>query len=254
MKISLVGLANCGKTSIYSIAFAEKSVMDCRNLSPTILYEVHKHPFLGLQLAIFDFGGQEAHRKEYLEDSYLFNKTTVLIPVVDLHEPTQFGTVKRYFEEILDVYCKNNEKPKIFLLLHKFDIEDYDRDLLESNLEDAKGIFFNLFKEYDFSFAFTSIFDQVKLTKIFRDILINSFSQSKSHIEKAESQLKEIKAQIIITDISGNIITHNFSGISSGLILRADLRYFMDTCNKIRENIIAHIIICANRISMISCN
>lgn len=237
MKISLVGLPNSGKTSIYSVVFAEKSAADCKNLAPTIPYEVHRHPFLGLQLAIFDLGGQEALRKEFLEDEYLFIGTSILIPVINLQDPDKFNMARQYLIEALNVYRKNNEKPKVFLLFHKYDAEEYNKDQLENNLESAKRVFLELFKNYDFNFAYTSIYDQEKLTKVFRDILLSSYLQLKSQVEKAEKHLEEIKAKVIITDISGNVIAHNFPGVSSGLILRTDLRYFMDACNKVRENI-----------------
>jgi len=42
MKISLVGLSGCGKTSLYSVAFAAKSPEDTKSLSPTILYETRR--------------------------------------------------------------------------------------------------------------------------------------------------------------------------------------------------------------------
>ncbi len=58
MKISLVGLGGCGKTSVYSVAFAEATPEQTKSLSPTILYETRRHLFLGLQVGIFDFGGQ----------------------------------------------------------------------------------------------------------------------------------------------------------------------------------------------------
>ena len=45
MKISLVGLGGCGKTSLYSVAFAEKRPEETKSLSPTILYETRRHPF-----------------------------------------------------------------------------------------------------------------------------------------------------------------------------------------------------------------
>jgi len=53
MKISLVGLGGCGKTSLYSVAFAEKRPEETKSLSPTILYETRRHPFLGLQVGIY---------------------------------------------------------------------------------------------------------------------------------------------------------------------------------------------------------
>ncbi|MFW9950204.1 MAG: ADP-ribosylation factor-like protein [Candidatus Thorarchaeota archaeon] len=237
IKISLVGLGGCGKTSLYSVAFAEKTPEDTKNLSPTILYETRRHPFLGLQVGIFDFGGQEQYRKEYLEKPEIFKGTDVLIPVVDLHDPKNFEKAKEYFKDLLDVHRKNNEKPRIFLFLHKFDTTDYQKELLDTNVKKAKDTFLDMFKEYDFDYMLTSIYQQDELAKVFRDILISSYAELKAHVEKAESKLEEIKAKIIISDVSGNVIVHNVQGVSSGLTLRGDLRDFIDACNTVRENI-----------------
>ncbi|MFX0059671.1 MAG: ADP-ribosylation factor-like protein [Candidatus Hodarchaeota archaeon] len=237
MKISLVGLGGCGKTSVYSVAFAEKSPEDTKSLSPTILYETRRHPFLGLQVGIFDFGGQEQYRKEYMEKPEIFRGTDILIPIVDLHDPNNFERAKEYFEGLLDIYRKNNEKPKIFLFLHKYDTEDYQKELLDTNVKKAKDMFLNIFKDYDFDYMLTSIYQQDELAKVFRDILISSYTDLKAHVEKAEAKLEEIKAKIIVADVSGNVIVHNVQGVSSGLTLRGDLRDFINSCNTVRENI-----------------
>ncbi len=237
MKISLVGLGGCGKTSLYSVAFAEKSPEDTKRLSPTILYETRRHPFLGLQVGIFDFGGQEQYRKEYMEKPDIFRGTDILIPIVDLHDPNNFEQAKEYFEGLLDIYRKSNEKPKIFLFLHKYDTEAYQKELLDSNVKKAKEMFLNIFKDYEFDSMLTSIYERDKLAKVFRDILIASYADLKKHVEKAEELLEEIKAKIIISDISGNVIVHNVQGVSSGLTLRGDLRDFINACNTVRENI-----------------
>jgi hypothetical protein len=94
-----------------------------------------------------------------------------------------------------------------------------------------------MFKDYDFEYFLTSIYNQDKLATIFRDILISSYSELKDHVEKAEEQLEDIDAKIIISDISGNVIVHNVKGVSSGLTLRGDLRDFINACNTVRENI-----------------
>ncbi|TFG08681.1 MAG: hypothetical protein EU539_01710 [Promethearchaeota archaeon] len=237
MKISLVGLGGCGKTSLYSVAFAEKSPEDTKKLSPTILYETRRHPFLGLQVGIFDFGGQEQYRKEYMEKPEVFRGTDILIPIVDLHDPGKFEQAKGYFEGLLDIYRKNNEKPKIFLFLHKYDTEDYQKELLDTNVKNAKELLLDIFKDYDFNYMLTSIYQADELAKTFRDILISSYADLKKHVEKAEKKLEEIKAKIIISDISGNVIVHNVQGVSSGLTLRGDLRDFINACNTVRENI-----------------
>ena len=233
----MVGLSGCGKTSVYSVAFASKTPEDTKGLSPTILYETRRHPFLGLQVGIFDFGGQDQFRTEYMAKPEIFRGTDILIPVVDLHEPHTFEDAKQYFIDLLDLYRKNNEKPRIFLFLHKYDTESYQKELLDTNVKNAKEIFLDLFKDYEFDFMLTSIYEQDKLAKVFRDVLISQYSELKSHVEKAEKQLEEIKAKVIIADISGNVIVHNVQGVSSGLTLRGDLREFINACNTVRENI-----------------
>jgi GTPase SAR1 family protein len=237
LKLSLIGLGGCGKTSLYSVAFAAKSPEDTKSLSPTILYETRRHPFLGLQVGIFDFGGQEQYRKEYLENSDAFRGTDILIPIVDLHDPNRFDEAKEYFAGLLDIYRKNNEKPKVCLFLHKYDVEDYQKELLDTNVQKAKEAFVEIFRDYDFDYMLTSIYEQDKLAKVFRDILISSYAELKTHVEKAEEHLDEIKAKVIVADISGNVIIHNVKGVSSGLTLRGDLRDFINACNIIRENI-----------------
>jgi len=232
-----VGLGGCGKTSLYSVAFTEKSPEDTKGLSPTILYETRRHPFLGLQVGIFDFGGQEQYRKEYMEKPDVFKGTDILIPIVDLHDPNNFEQAKEYFDGLLDVYRKNNEKPRVFLLLHKYDTEDYQKELLDTNVKKAKEIFIDIFKDYEFDYRLTSIYLHDELAKTFRDLLISSYADLKAHVEKAESQLEEIRAKIIISDVSGNVIVHNVQGVSSGLTLRGDLRDFINACNTVRENV-----------------
>ncbi len=185
----------------------------------------------------FDFGGQDQYRKEYMEKPEVFKGTDILICIVDLHDPKSFDQAKEYFEGLLDIHRKNNEKPQIFLFLHKYDTEDYPKELLDTNVKSAKEIFLDMFKDYNFDYMLTSIYQQDELAKVFRDILISSYKDLKKSVEKAESQLEEIKAKIIISDVSGNVIVHNVQGVSSGLTLRGDLRDFIDACNTVRENI-----------------
>ncbi len=172
-----------------------------------------------------------------MEKPDIFRGTDILIPIVDLHDPANFEQAKEYFEELLNIYRKHNERPKVFLFLHKYDTEDYQKELLDTNVKNAKETFLDVFKDYEFESMLTSIYDQDKLAKVFRDILISSYAELKTHVEKAEEKLKEIKAKVIVADISGNVISHNVQGVSSGLTLRGDLRDFINACNTVRENI-----------------
>ena len=71
---------------------------------------------------------------------------------------------------------------------------------------------------------------------ILRDILVANYEDLQKHVQNAEKQLAEIKAKIIVSDVSGNVIVHNVPGISSGLQLRGDLRDYISACNTLREN------------------
>ncbi|MBD3188613.1 hypothetical protein GF325_17420 [Candidatus Bathyarchaeota archaeon] len=237
MKISLIGLGGCGKTSIYATTFAMKSPESTSSLSPTIMYEVRRHPYLGLEVSIFDFGGQEGYRDSYVEKPDVFNETDVLVPIIDMHDPEKLDEAKEYFTKVISVLKKKALKPKVYLLYHKFDTHDYPKEMLDSTYKKAKEIFDDMFKDFEVVVNTTSIYEQEKLNRIFRDILVGSYDALKSHVEKAESQLKDIDAKIIVADISGNVVVHNVEGVTAGLQLRSDFREFIHSCNMIRENL-----------------
>lgn len=236
MKISLVGLAGCGKTSIYATTFAAKSPAETKDLKPTTMQEVHRHPYLGLNVSIFDFGGQTQYRDSYLEKPEIFAKTDVIIPIVDLHDPEKFETAKEYFLKIMALFEKAEKQPKVVIFLHKYDTEEFDKDKLESNLNKAKDLFQGALAKWNPTVQITSIYDREKLSMVLRDILVANYESLQAHVQSAESQLAEIDAKIIISDVSGNVIVHNVPGISSGLQLRGDLRDFISACNTLREN------------------
>ncbi|HUX98446.1 MAG TPA: ADP-ribosylation factor-like protein [Candidatus Deferrimicrobium sp.] len=236
MKISLVGLAGCGKTSIYATTFAAKSPFETKDFAPTVMYEVRRHPYLGLNVSIFDFGGQAQYRDSYIEKPEIFAETDVIILIVDLHDPSKFETAKEYFLKIMDVFEKSEKKPKVILFLHKYDTEAFDKIPLESNLKNAKELFQKALAKWNPQIQITSIYDHEKLTLILRDILVANYESLQAHVQNAEKQLAEINAKIIISDVSGNVIVHNVPGITSGLQLRGDLRDFIGACNTLREN------------------
>ncbi|MHA1379864.1 MAG: ADP-ribosylation factor-like protein [Candidatus Helarchaeota archaeon] len=236
MKISLVGISGCGKTSIYATTFASKSPEETKSFRPTVMYEVRSHPYLGLNVSFFDFGGQDQFRADYLAKPEIFKETDVLIPIIDLHDPDKFDQASEYFKQIVKAFDDLGMNPKVLIFYHKYDSEEYQKEQLESNLQKAKEIFPKIFEKMNPEERMTSIYEQEKLSIVFRDLLVANYKDLQSHVEQAEKQLSEIKAKIIISDINGNVIVHNVPGISAGLQLRADLRDFISSCNTMREN------------------
>lgn len=234
MKISLVGLSGCGKTSIYSTTLGGMTPLEVKHLGPTVMYEVKTHNYLGLQISLWDFGGQEKYRQSYLETPNILANTTMLIFILDLHHPEDFEKANEYFSDIYSAIKDGGGDPKLYIFYHKYDTEDYQESLLQENLEKAKKLPFIVEKNPDFSN--TSIYRQEELSEIFRQILIVDFEKLRKSVENAQNQLSELKSKIIVSDVNGNVITHNIKGFSTGIQLREDLRDYILACNVLREN------------------
>ncbi len=234
MKISLVGLSGCGKTSIYSITMGGMTPIEVKDIGPTVMYEVKSHNYLGLQISLWDFGGQEEYRKSYLETPKLLTNTDILVFVLDLHSPETYDNANEYFNNIYNSIIENGGKPKVKIFYHKYDTEDYPEEKLEENLKKAKVLpFITKIKPETF---ITSIYRQEELSDIFRKLLILDFKKLQKNVEQAQDHLRKLNSKIIISDVNGNVVTHNISGFATGIQLREDLRDYILACNVVREN------------------
>lgn len=237
MKISLVGLSGCGKTSIYSITLGGMAPMEVKDLGPTVMYEVKSHNYLGLQISLWDFGGQEKYRQSYLETPKLLANTTILIFVLDLHHPEDFADANRYFSDVFSAIQEYGGDPRLVILYHKYDTEDYPKEQLEENLVRAKELPFIC--ENSPEFFITSIYRQEELSEVFRQILIADFEKLKESVENAQKHLMKLNSKVIVSDVNGNVITHSIKGFSTGIQLREDLRDYILSCNVLRENFLS---------------
>ena len=234
MKISLVGLSGCGKTSIYSTTLGGMAPMEVKDLGPTVMYEVKSHNYLGLQISLWDFGGQEKYRQSYLETPKLLANTTTLVLVLDLHHPEDFKKANSYFSDVFSAIKESGGDPRIIIFYHKYDTEDYPKEQLEENLAKAKELPF--VSEFAPESYITSIYRQEELSEAFRDILILDFDELRKSVENAQKHLMKLNSKIIVSDVNGNVITHSIKGFATGIQLREDLRDYILSCNVLREN------------------
>ena len=122
IKILILGLKSSGKTSIVISLQKNINLLNFINLKPTrginkIEFEEGNSKFY-----IWDFGGQESYRKEYIErmDRY-FNETKKFIYVIDIQEPELYDSSLGFLEDII-LILKNKELfTNISIFLHKYD-------------------------------------------------------------------------------------------------------------------------------------
>ncbi|UCG03749.1 MAG: hypothetical protein JSW11_07135 [Candidatus Heimdallarchaeota archaeon] len=229
MKISIIGLNACGKTSIYLTTLGGMAPNEVKDLDSTVLYEVWNHYYLGLQISLWDFGGQEKYRSSCLETPKLLVNSTILICVLDLHCPQDFNKARSYFEDVYFSIKQNGGDPRLYIFYHKYDTKDYPKKQLEKNLALAKALFnSSVLKPKSY---LTSIYRQEELNEILRQILIADFKQLKKNFEQVRKRLLNLPSDIIICDMNGNVITHNIKWFTTGMQLEEDLRDYVFGCN-----------------------
>ncbi|NVM55145.1 MAG: 50S ribosome-binding GTPase [Candidatus Helarchaeota archaeon] len=167
IKTVFIGLDNSGKTSIlYTL---EGKFAQIANIKPTIRFTRTDFNILGLPIKIWDMGGQEQYRIEYLSKEKFFIGTDLLFYVIDVQDTNRFTESVEYFLNILEVFEKINpdQYPHIEILLHKSD--PYIKDLpdLKKKVQTLKGLFSELVKFVDLTFHETSVYDFESLSRAF---------------------------------------------------------------------------------------
>ena len=142
-KIIVVGMENAGKSTIVkylqikSDDIPEKTpdMNPTKNVARTAIPEGN--------FIVWDFGGQEKYRNEYLEDpeSY-FHSVSYFYYVVDVQDYYRLFSSSMYFQAILNVVTKYSPEAKIVILFHKWD-PDFDpstKNLKEKFLKQVEPI------------------------------------------------------------------------------------------------------------------
>ncbi len=121
-KILLLGLDNSGKTSILLSLKEDINIMSFYALKPTKGVNIEDIEFQNTTISIWDFGGQEQYREEYLRD---FNKYAVkankIIFVIDVQNRARYDLALNYLNDIVNLLEKEDIYIDISIFLHKYD-------------------------------------------------------------------------------------------------------------------------------------
>ncbi len=121
-KIVIMGLDNSGKSSIVLCLKGVKNLTSFSAIKPTRGFEINKFNTMGSDFNIWDFGGQEKFREDYVKDFKNHIKgTSKLIYVLDIQDRDRYDLSLQYLAKIIMLLKKTNVNLDFSLFLHKFD-------------------------------------------------------------------------------------------------------------------------------------
>ncbi len=140
-KILFIGLDNAGKTSIVKCLSGTKKLTSFCEIKPTKGNKIISINISDTDFSIWDLGGQEAFRKEYLSDfdDYMYG-CNKLIFVFDIQDTKRYELALQYFEKIIDLTEaeKNGNNIELSVFLHKFDPDLIKNDALDKKINSLK--------------------------------------------------------------------------------------------------------------------
>ncbi|KKN30420.1 hypothetical protein LCGC14_0834280 [marine sediment metagenome] len=157
VKILILGLKSSGKTSIVYSLQKKINLLNFVNLKPT--RGINKIDFEegDTKFYIWDFGGQESYRKDYLErmDRY-FNEAKKFIYVIDIQEQELYDNSLGFLEDIILILKNKELYVSISIFLHKYDPDLEIEEEIPINL--VKKIEALIPKEFKYKIFKTSIY------------------------------------------------------------------------------------------------
>lgn len=161
-KIVLVGLDNAGKTSILLSLQGNSNLLSFLTLKPTQGVNIQNIRDRGTSFNLWDLGGQEQYRRDYVEDlERYFNDVNKIIFVIDVQDTKRYEIALDYLKMMVSHIVNNEIQADISIFLHKFDPDleknpNYADSKIRSELLDKIKVIFPAKRSY--SLFKTSIF------------------------------------------------------------------------------------------------
>ncbi|MHA1489591.1 MAG: ADP-ribosylation factor-like protein [Promethearchaeota archaeon] len=121
-KILLIGLDNCGKSSILLSLRKKTSLSNFTSLKPTRGFEQEEIKDQDNTFILWDIGGQEQVRIDFLKKfDETIEGTNKIIFIIDVQDTKRYEKALNYLEKILDLLKAKNLIVNLSIFLHKYD-------------------------------------------------------------------------------------------------------------------------------------
>ncbi len=172
IKVVIMGLENAGKTTIVDV-LTQKIRYD--QLTPPDMYptkNVERTTLIEKNTVVWDFGGQELYRNEYLTDPENYLRfTSFAYYVADVQDYYRLYSSTMYFMTVFPIIIRNSPDAKMIILFHKMDpTYDPSKKELKKKFLDQIESFIESHKTSIEIFD-TTIFDIKSITTAFSRVL-----------------------------------------------------------------------------------
>ena len=136
-KMLLMGLDKGGKSSIVLCLKGIRNIASFNLLNPTVRIKRENFRSYGSELNIWDFGGQEQFRSDYILnfDKYILG-TDKLIFVIDIQDMDRYALALNYLMEIVKKIQEQKIDIDFSIFCHKF---DPDIEMTNKNFDERKA-------------------------------------------------------------------------------------------------------------------
>lgn len=157
-KLLIVGLDNSGKSSIVLSIIGNVNLINYLSLNPTQGPHITNFETIDSKFNIWDLGGQESYREDYLDkfEEYVKGCSKILY-VIDIQDIQRYDQALLYLKAILNKIQQMNKNLDISIFLHKYDpnlkeihpeITEESLDILIEKIKELipENIFFEIYK------------------------------------------------------------------------------------------------------------
>jgi len=198
-KMSFFGLDNAGKTAIIKTLQQNPHLKEIMNLSPTKgINRINFNEF-NTNYLIYDMGGQEKYRLEYIKgaERYFINNS-IIIFVIDIQTPQLYETALLYLKDIFDINKSLKENPEYLFIIHKVDPNLKYNPEIRKNIKTLKKQLLDLIKDEKITYEiitysiFNMLGEESNYLEEIPEFLVSSEGGEKQKIKILSDSLEEV--------------------------------------------------------------
>ena len=121
-KILILGLDNCGKTTILLSLKEDTNLLSYLSLKPTRCVNIEQFQENNFNIYVWDFGGQKEYRSDHITNfAKYIKKVDEILYIIDVQDYNRYNQALKYLEDIIKSIEQEEKIIELSIFLHKYD-------------------------------------------------------------------------------------------------------------------------------------